>query len=94
MDRREFLKLSGLAAAGLSSFDPRAALEAGEGKLIKGDFKLRIAKASLAIGPGKVVQTVGYDGSVPGPILRFIEGQPVTVDVFNETQRSCRFRRE
>jgi hypothetical protein len=23
MDRREFLKLSGMAAAGLSSFDPR-----------------------------------------------------------------------
>ena len=53
MDRREFLKLSGLAAAGLSSFDPRAAPAAGEGKLIKGDFKLRITKTSLDIGPGR-----------------------------------------
>ena len=65
MDRREFLKLSGLAAAGLSSFDPRAALAAGEGKLIKGDFKLRITKTSLDIGPGKIVQTVGYDRAGP-----------------------------
>src|SRR5262245_36978571 len=42
MDRREFFKLSGLAAAGLTSFDPRAALAAGEGNLVKGDLKLHI----------------------------------------------------
>lgn len=85
MHRREFMKLSGLAAAGLSSFDPRAALAAGEGQLIKGDFKLHISPISLEIGSGKVLKTFGYDGSAPGPILRFTEGKPVTVDVFNET---------
>ena len=34
MDRREFLKLSGMAAAGLSSFDPRAALAADNDQLV------------------------------------------------------------
>ena len=85
MDRREFLKLSGLSAAGLSSFDPRAVLAADQEQLVKGDLKLRITPVSLEIGPGKVIKTVGYDGSAPGPVLRFIEGKPVTVDVFNET---------
>src|ERR1700675_2612063 len=85
MDRREFLKLSSLAAAGLSSFNPRAALAAGEGKLVKGDFKLHVGPISLEIGPGKIIKTFGYDGSAPGPVLRFTEGKPVTVDVFNES---------
>ena len=85
MDRREFLKLSGMAAAGLTSFDPRAALAAGGDQLVKSDIKLRINPVSLDIGPNKLIKTVGYDGSVPGPILRFAEGKPVTIDVFNET---------
>lgn len=53
--------------------------------IVKGDLKLRITPISLEIGPGKIIKTVGYDGSAPGPVLRFIEGKPVTVDVFNET---------
>src|SRR5258708_6358270 len=46
---------------------------------------LLIAPVSLEIAPGKIVKTVGYNGSVPGPILRFQEGKPVTVDVVNDT---------
>jgi FtsP/CotA-like multicopper oxidase with cupredoxin domain len=78
MNRRDFLKTSGLAAAGLS-LDPRSAAGADA------DVKLRITPVSLDIGPGKSIKTVGYNGSAPGPILRFTEGKPVTVDVFNET---------
>lgn len=78
MNRRDFLKASGLAAAGLS-LDPRSVAGADA------DVKLRITPVSLDIGPGKVIKTVGYNGSAPGPILRFTEGKPVTVDVFNET---------
>ena len=79
------MKLSGMAAAGLTSFDPRAVLAAGQGQLVKGDLKLRITPVSLEIGPGKIIKTVGYNGSVPGPTLRFSEGKPVILDVFNET---------
>jgi FtsP/CotA-like multicopper oxidase with cupredoxin domain len=49
------------------------------------DITLRIAPVSLEIAPGKIIRTVGYNGSIPGPILRLKEGNPVTVDVFNET---------
>jgi FtsP/CotA-like multicopper oxidase with cupredoxin domain len=78
MQRREFLKFSGLASAGLASFDlPSQAANS--------DITLRIAPISLEIGPGKTIQTTAYNGSVPGPILRLREGKPVTVDVFNET---------
>lgn len=75
MNRRDFLKVSALTPAGL-------VLQAADRTA---DHTLRIAPVSLDIGPGKVIQTVGYNGSVPGPIFRFKEGQPVTIDVFNET---------
>jgi FtsP/CotA-like multicopper oxidase with cupredoxin domain len=87
MDRREFLKLSGLASLGLPTF-PLAQLKPGESSKPAADVAnvtLRIAPVSLDIGPGKTIKTVGYNGSVPGPLLRFREGKPVTVDVFNET---------
>jgi FtsP/CotA-like multicopper oxidase with cupredoxin domain len=74
MDRREFLTLSAAAAAGLASARTPSA-----------NVQLRISPVSLDIGPGKSIRTVGYNGSVPGPILRFEEGKPATVDVFNET---------
>jgi FtsP/CotA-like multicopper oxidase with cupredoxin domain len=82
MDRRQFLKLSGLASAGLTSLVPQDA-PAAESE--KSNFTLRISPVSLEIGPGKVIKTVGYNGTVPGPTLRFREGKPVTVDVYNDT---------
>ena len=81
MNRRDFLKVSSLASSGLAALGPLA-LDAAE---TKADVSLRIAPVSWEIGPGKVIKTVGYNGSVPGPIVRFKEGTPVTVDVFNET---------
>ena len=82
MDRRQFLKLSGLASAGLPSLVPQAARAADSEK---SNFTLHISPVSLEIAPGKVIQTVGYNGTVPGPTLRFREGKPVTVDVYNDT---------
>jgi FtsP/CotA-like multicopper oxidase with cupredoxin domain len=74
MNRREFLTISGLASLPLAAADND-----------KAQVTLRIAPVSLEIGPGKIIKTVGYNGSVPGPTLRFVEGKPVTVDVINET---------
>ena len=82
MDRREFLKLSGLASSGLI---PIVAQTAQAADSDKANVTLRIAPISLDIGSGKVIKTVGYNGTFPGPILRFSEGKTVTVDVFNET---------
>ena len=80
MNRRDFLQLSGLASAGLSM-----ASDADTRKEGTASVQLHIKPVSLEIGPGKTIQTVGYNGSVPGPIFRFTEGRPVTVEVFNET---------
>src|ERR1700719_4350808 len=86
MDRREFLKISGLASLALPAL-PLAQLkrDTQQANVDVANVALRIAPVSLEIGPGKTVKTVGYNGSVPGPILRFREGKPVTVDVFNDT---------
>jgi len=77
MNRRDFL-----AAAGgvyLSSLPARPQDSAPV------DFTVRIGSLNVEIAPGRIFKTVGYNGSVPGPPLRMTEGQPVTIDVFNET---------
>ena len=49
------------------------------------DHTIRIAPVSLEIAPGKIIKTTGYDGVVPGPALRLKEGQPVTINVINDS---------
>ena len=51
----------------------------------KPDYSLRIAPMRLELAPGKVIDTYGYNGSVPGPVLRLREGQPVSIDISNDT---------
>ncbi|TMB62830.1 MAG: copper oxidase, partial [Deltaproteobacteria bacterium] len=46
-------------------------------------FSLRIAPVKLELSPGQTIQTIGYNGSVPGPLIRVKEGQQVIVDVRN-----------
>jgi FtsP/CotA-like multicopper oxidase with cupredoxin domain len=77
MHRRHFL--ASLAAAVVPS---RLLAQAPQAKA---DFSLHIAPASIEIAPRKVVKTIVYNGSVPGPLLRMKEGQPVTIEVFNDT---------
>jgi FtsP/CotA-like multicopper oxidase with cupredoxin domain len=83
MLRREFLEKLG-ASAGL------AVLPSLAGRLIpdetKPDATLRISPVELEVAPRKTIKTIGYNGSVPGPVLRFREGQPVTIQVFNDTK--------
>jgi FtsP/CotA-like multicopper oxidase with cupredoxin domain len=70
VNRREFLAC---AAAPAFAQEP------------KPDATLRIAPLDLEIAPGKIVKTIGYNGSVPGPLLRFPEGRPLTIEVHNQT---------
>src|SRR6516162_5442558 len=46
---------------------------------------LRIATGLLELAPDHIVSTTLYNGQFPGPLLRFKEGEPVTVGVFNDT---------
>ena len=49
------------------------------------DFTLRIAPMMVELAPQVVISTIGYSNKVPGPLLRMREGQPVTIDVVNDT---------
>ncbi len=51
----------------------------------KADFTLRIAPVAVELAPNRIISTIGYNGTSPGPLLRMREGKPVTVDVINDT---------
>ena len=78
MKRRTFIVQAGAAFAGatLASVAPEWAVS-------EADMKLEIAPLDLEIAPGKVVHTVAYNGRVPGPLIRWPEGKPIAIDVFN-----------
>ena len=92
--RRVFLKTAGLAAGAAllsraaaaqsavsMSDDPHAvAQESG-----KADYTVRIQTSPVEIAPNRILSMTNYNGQFPGPLLRFTEGQPVTIDILNET---------
>src|ERR1700680_3008495 len=51
----------------------------------KADFTLRIAPVTVELTPSRIISTIGYNGTSPGPLLRMQEGKPVTVEVINDT---------
>ncbi|MFZ0838418.1 MAG: hypothetical protein WAM77_13260 [Xanthobacteraceae bacterium] len=75
INRRSFLIGAGAAGmatgAGLGAACTQAANAA--------DYTLRIAPLRLELAPGKAINTFGYNGMVPGPVLRLREGRQVTV---------------
>lgn len=95
--RRSFLKTTG-AAFGASLLAPRSGLAASaapnaadflaakdqaESKVA--DYLLHIASTPVEIAPKRFISTIAYNGQFPGPLLRFKEGQPVTVEIHNDT---------
>jgi FtsP/CotA-like multicopper oxidase with cupredoxin domain len=84
MLRREFLGLLGAGATGLAWL-PAFADHIPSDTPVP-DATLRISPLELEIAPRQTVKTTGYNGSAPGPVLRFREGQRVTLDVFNDTK--------
>src|SRR6201984_3912238 len=95
MNRRKFLRLTGVSAAsGISlfsgcaafadrntTFSTPAAKQVGD----TAQFSLRIAPVKIELSPKQIVQTIGYNGSAPGPLLRVKQGQQVIVDVRNDS---------
>lgn len=49
------------------------------------DVTLRIGNVLADIAKDHTISTIGYNGSVPGPLIRLREGVPVIVDLFNDT---------
>ncbi len=82
IQRRDFLLAAGAVALNaISDLSRPMRLSAAS----KADFTIRIAPLSVELAAGKTIQTVAYNGTVPGPVLRMKEGKPIRVDVFNDT---------
>src|SRR5215467_7302768 len=80
--RREFLRTTGLAVGALL-LRPKNVL-AAEGESAA-DYTLHIKAAPIEIAPNQILSTITYNGQFPGPLIRFKEGQQVTVDILNHT---------
>jgi FtsP/CotA-like multicopper oxidase with cupredoxin domain len=72
------LKLSGMAVAS-------AALAGLAQQPAPADYTIDIAAYALEVAPHRTIKTIAYNRQVPGPLLRLKEGQPVTIDVTNQT---------
>jgi FtsP/CotA-like multicopper oxidase with cupredoxin domain len=90
--RRDLVRMLGAAAGGAlltSSSRDWALCELASGGLTAADeppdYTLTIAVKPIEIAPDRIISVTTYNGQFPGPLLRFKEGQPVTVDVHNKT---------
>jgi FtsP/CotA-like multicopper oxidase with cupredoxin domain len=86
LPRRDFLKLSGLAAIA-ASIEPwsKSMAQTSSAPEAKADYTLRIATGLVELAPEHIVSTTLYNGQFPGPLLRFKEGQRAVVDIYNDT---------
>lgn len=87
--RREFAKLA-TASAGVLIMRPQgltsmADAQLGNGNSSKTDYTVHIGNGLIEIGKNRFVSTTTYNGEFPGPLLRFREGERVTVEIHNHT---------
>jgi FtsP/CotA-like multicopper oxidase with cupredoxin domain len=91
ISRRDFLKTASMLAssslippalAQSTSSEPASAPSQSEGAA---DYTIKIAASPVEISPKQIISTTTYNGQFPGPLLRFREGQRVTVDLVNDT---------
>jgi FtsP/CotA-like multicopper oxidase with cupredoxin domain len=92
VNRRDLLKLGPLALAAARSSAGQMVMLPGAPSdqsapttLSASDLTLRIAPVTVELAPDRILSTIGYNGTSPGPVIRFKEGKPVTVHVVNET---------
>ncbi len=65
-----------------------AALAARAQQPSPADYTIDVAAYELEVAPRRTIKTIAYNRQVPGPLLRLREGQPVTIDVTNQTGNS------
>jgi FtsP/CotA-like multicopper oxidase with cupredoxin domain len=96
--RRQFLKTMGMGAGSVALSAQtnliQAALAAQPGESApsqdaKGaaDYTLHIKNSPLEIASDRIISATTYNGQFPGPLLRFKEGTPVTIEIYNDTDR-------
>ncbi|HZU43713.1 MAG TPA: multicopper oxidase domain-containing protein [Terriglobales bacterium] len=92
ISRRNFLKTAGIAAGSMlarpdiarADAQGNAASEA-QAQPLRPDYTIRIAATPVEVAPKKIISTTTYNGQFPGPLLRFKEGQNITIDLLNDT---------
>ena len=91
LHRRDFLSSvtgAGLLLAGCQK-TPSSAESTGSSAAPddaqKADVTLHIGPVLVDLAKEHTISTIGYNGQVPGPLIRLHEGVPVIVDLFNET---------
>lgn len=83
ISRRSFLSVATTLAGGaVLNGRPGLAWMGDEGKA---DYSLTIATQPIELAPKRIVSVTAYNGQFPGPLLRFKEGERITVDVHNDT---------
>ena len=90
LSRRDFLCAGGMAGAAAlwpGSFNAGLLHKGGTGVPSEQppDYCIRIKTSPIEIAPGRILSLTGYNDQCPGPLLRFKEGQRVTVDIYNGT---------
>jgi FtsP/CotA-like multicopper oxidase with cupredoxin domain len=85
VNRREFLKASTTLAAA-SALSTHLISETK--RLDAQSFKLEIAPVTVDLASRIQIRTVGYNGQVPGPLLRMREGVPVEIKVTNHSNHA------
>jgi FtsP/CotA-like multicopper oxidase with cupredoxin domain len=90
--RRGFLKLAAITTGAtlLPNVDGLRAIQSGasstgNSEYTAVDYTLRIKVSPVEIAPNRIISMTNYNGQFPGPLVRLKEGQPVTIDIFNDT---------
>jgi len=90
--RRDFLKAAGaatgaalLAPGGLVGESAASYRHVALPAQPLADYTLTIAIKPLEVAPNRILSVTTYNGQFPGPLLRFKEGEQVTIDVHNQT---------
>jgi len=95
LSRRSFLKAAG-SIAGTSLLPPVALFgpatvarsqEPASRMADPPDYTLTIAVKPIEVAPNRILSVTTYNGQFPGPLLRLKEGQQVTIDIHNQTDR-------
>lgn len=105
MDRRKFIKYSGLALPIATALPMGGALALNKTNGDKvslepvtptlrnesADYTIHIGTGLIEVGPQLIISTTTYNGQFPGPLLRFKEGERTIVDIYNDTDMPEQF---
>jgi FtsP/CotA-like multicopper oxidase with cupredoxin domain len=83
--RRGFLKTAAMTTAAMLAPRSGQTQSIGTAQEASADYTVRIRVSPIEIAPNRIISITNYNGQFPGPLIRLKEGQPVTVDIFNDT---------